>query len=418
MMRVRMRFWMGGLSAAAAFGINVAGAFAACTTPVNSIDSFVCCVNSRVPATGNVSNSVQCLPPGCSITLTMSGASAQAACSLGTCQLPRVILQCPGPAAGQFFRPSFLLCPQDSGSAPDFGINRVEIGEDTADGDLIMADVPFPPGHVPVPFDNSVKSSVGNDKDCNSCHTAGTPDGDLITSQPIDPFTDNPGAIISTDQECKEANPDTSKFSEQSLADICKCIANNRPQIVADAKAEGTPFEKNMNVLLGLCRALSSYQTQRGVCGGVAPNQPTPPLCPPACAETGVNGKFSQSAQTFNANIYVTGSTTYPAGVNPTYTYVQPGGIMSVNDPVTGNVISGSAFSSAELASLGSGNFTLTASASVNVNGTRTNVKFTASKTAGVISYQIKRASDNAVLSSGTGVGGKSFFGLGFAPPI
>jgi len=422
MMRAKMRFWVGGLSAVAVLGFNVAGANGACTTPVNSIDSFVCCVNSTVPAGGNVSNAVQCLPPGCSITLTMSAQSAQKACTLGTCQLPRVLLNCPGPAAGLSFRPSFLLCPSDSGAAPEFGMDRVELGEDTESGDLIMADVPFPPGHVPVPFDNSVKSMVtdnGGTKGCNDesigCHANGTPQGNLETSKPIDPF-DNPNDIISTDEECKEADPEAPN-TEQSLADICKCIGDNRPQIIADAKTAGEPFEKNMNVLLGLCRALSTYQNQHGVCGGVAPNRPTPPLCPPACAEAGVNGRFSQSAQTFPANVYVTGSTTYPSGTNPTYTYVQPGGIVSVNDPVTGNAINGSAITSAEMTSQGGGNYTLIGSASVNVNGTRTPVNFTATKSGNTVSYQIKRASDNAVLSSGTGVSGKSWFGLGFAPP-
>jgi hypothetical protein len=430
-MRARMRFWMGGLSAAAVFGFNANGALAACPMPVNSIDSFICCVNSKVPAGGNVSNAVQCLPPGCSVTLTMSDQSAQAACTLGTCQLPRVLLTCPGPAPGRSFRPSFLLCPQDSGTAPEFGMDRVELGEDTANGDMIMADVPFPPGHVPVPFDDSVKSmdnGGSGTKSCNDtsigCHASGMPQGMLDTSKPIDPFGNPIGKdsingsdyIISTDDECKEASPDTTKFMPQALADICSCIATNRAQIAADA----TPgeFEKKMNVLLALCQALKNYQYSRGVCGGVfVPNGGAPQLCPPSCSESGINGRFSQSSQSFPVNISVTGATTYPAGSNPTYTYVQPNGIIGVADPVTGNTITGSAFTSAKLASLGGGNFTFNASANVRVNGTLTAADFTVTKTGTTLGYTIKKHSNSQVLSTGTGVPGKSWFAVGFAPP-
>ncbi len=425
-----LRLWMGGLSAAAVLGFNLSGAFGACTTPVNSIDSFICCVNATVPAGGNVSQAVQCLPPGCSITLTMSDQSAQAACTLGMCQLPRVLLTCPGPANGQYFRPSFLLCPQDSGTSPEFGIDRIELGEDTANGDMIMADVPFPPGHVPVPFDNSVKSmeNMGNGtKGCNDtsigCHASGMAQGTLDTSQMIDPFGDPIGKdsvdgadyIISTDDQCREANPDTSKFMPQNLADICNCIKNNRAQIATDAGADA---EKRMNVLLTLCRALSGYQYSRGVCGGVqVPNGGAAPMCPPGCAEAGMNGQFMSGATKFSANIYVSGSTTYPGGPNPTYTYDERSGVMSVHDTVTGNTIAGPVYTSAELMSSGGGNYTLDATATVKVNGTPTMVDFTASKTGTAISYSIKRASDSTVLSSGTGVAGKSWFTVGFAPP-
>jgi hypothetical protein len=425
-----MRLWMGGLSAAAVLGFNVTGAFGACTTTVNSIDSFICCVNENVKAGGNVSNAVQCLPPGCSVTLTMSNQSAQAACTLGTCQLPRVLLTCPGPGPDLFFRPSFLLCPQDSGTAPNYGMDRVELGEDVedGDGDMLMADVPFAPGHVALPFDeDEVKNNTDNDKSCNDesigCHKAGTDDGDFATSEPIDPFGNPIGGIgingadyiISTDEECKEAEPDESMFTAQNLSDICTCIKDNRAAILA---AAGDDAEKRMNVLLALCQALSRYQYSHGVCGGVVtPNGGEPPMCPPGCAEAGMNGQFMSGATKFNANIYVSGSTTYPMGPDPTYTFDERTGVMSVHDTVTGNTIAGPVYTSAELMSSGGGNYTLEATATVKVNGTPTMVDFTATKTGTVVTYSIKRASDMTVLSSGTGVAGKSWFTEGFGAP-
>jgi hypothetical protein len=72
------------------------------------------------------------------VTVTMSPHSAQCACTLGGCQLPRLIFDCPGlqngpgpPKDGLRFRPSFLLCPVDSVDAGgSFGIDRIEIGQD------------------------------------------------------------------------------------------------------------------------------------------------------------------------------------------------------------------------------------------------------------------------------------------------
>lgn len=64
---------------------------------VKDIPSFVKCLNDNIQqgANTNVSNAVMCIPKGCSMSVTMSQASAQAACNLGGCQLPRVILDCP-----------------------------------------------------------------------------------------------------------------------------------------------------------------------------------------------------------------------------------------------------------------------------------------------------------------------------------
>ena len=98
----------------------------------------------------------------------MSYQSAQAACTVAGCQLPRVIFDCPGPKdqngrdQGLRLRPSFLLCPLNSRPSPDdvlagaddeYGINRIEMGEDTTRvdvdkeaGRMRMADIPIHPG--------------------------------------------------------------------------------------------------------------------------------------------------------------------------------------------------------------------------------------------------------------------------------
>ena len=103
-------------------------ATAADTGPVQS---FVDCLNSidTSPRPHTVADAVACVPAGCYTTVTMSGESAQPACTLkdGT-KLPRVIFSCPGAngSLGGFlqFRPSFSLCTQKG------TINHIEVGQD------------------------------------------------------------------------------------------------------------------------------------------------------------------------------------------------------------------------------------------------------------------------------------------------
>src|SRR5690242_1899653 len=67
---------------------------------VNSIESFTNCLNVCLAPPSrevDVSDAVQCLPDRCILTVTMSPHSAQRACTLGGCQLPRLIFDCPGP---------------------------------------------------------------------------------------------------------------------------------------------------------------------------------------------------------------------------------------------------------------------------------------------------------------------------------
>src|SRR5262245_45393355 len=58
---------------------------------VRTIEGFVECLNNRI-LLGDIADAVQCLPCGCTLTLTQSRRSAQPACIEGNCQLPRVLV--------------------------------------------------------------------------------------------------------------------------------------------------------------------------------------------------------------------------------------------------------------------------------------------------------------------------------------
>src|SRR5439155_33654 len=115
-------------------GMPPAAAMADAPDPsaVHDINGFITCLNLIKAGKGTIADAVRCVPPGCYFTVTMSDRSAQKACALGGCELPRVIFDCPGPMDGLRLRPSFLLCPKDSVPSPgaQMGINRIEIGED------------------------------------------------------------------------------------------------------------------------------------------------------------------------------------------------------------------------------------------------------------------------------------------------
>jgi len=92
------------------------------------VQTFVDCLNKVSTSPHTVVDAVACLPPGGYTTVTMSGESAQPACTLkdGT-QLPRVIFSIPGDKGSKgplYFRPSFSLCTQ-AGT-----INHIEVGQD------------------------------------------------------------------------------------------------------------------------------------------------------------------------------------------------------------------------------------------------------------------------------------------------
>src|SRR5262245_11882333 len=190
---------------------------------VRSIEGFVECLNNRAVG-GDVSDAVQCLPPGCTLTLTKSDGSAQPACSFGGCQLPRVLLSCPG--APQF-QPSFSLCVTDG------GLNRVEIGETVnAEGHMRMADVHVGPGYAvtdPASVVSKVTGENSDSADCWTCHQHDpAPVGQDAISEPEPYSIFGKNCVIGTDEPCKEPDAgncnDSENVTAQSLEDVCACI--------------------------------------------------------------------------------------------------------------------------------------------------------------------------------------------------
>ena len=244
---------------------------------VRTIQDFVSCLNGKLagnPAV-DISDTVQCLPQKCSITLTMSNISAQPACfSPGGCQLPRVLIDCPGPPR---FMPSFLLCFSDEGS------ERVEIGQTVDEaGNMQMADIHIHPGAYTNIDPNSVLS-VGDSKGCNTngstCHNSVGPQKYSSRIDPWDTDTNgNPDCIIASDgcdpdkkaitqpKECLPESGESRTVRPQSLEQVCQCIRD-----VADPGAPGydpeDPLANEAFAYIGkLCDALESYQSTRGAC--------------------------------------------------------------------------------------------------------------------------------------------------------
>ena len=258
---------------------------------VRTIEHFVRCLNGRLAGRTDVdiSDSVQCLPPKCSITLTMSDTSAQPACfaESGPCQMPRVLITCPGPP---LFMPSYLLCPTHSGS------KRIEIGEAIdAAANMRMADIEFPEGNYEDISETTIMSP-NDEKGCNTngltCHTVFTPPGTTFKySKKIDPWiaaeNGNPDCIIDTDRceedkqaiteekECFPPAGGSRKVRPESLSKVCECIRENRPGF-EEIEGEFEYIEK-------LCDALESYQINRGACA-VAD---CPPATGPDCEDPG-----------------------------------------------------------------------------------------------------------------------------------
>ena len=229
---------------------------------VKTIEQLVACMDGALAGQNvTVADAVQCIPPKCSLTLTMSPKSAQAACikeggDMGRkCQLPRVLLDCPGPPRLQ---PSFLLCPTGSGEGDHQGSNRIEVGQDVDDlGNMRMADIVVKPGLYEAPTDFMSKKTADSDggtKQCNQAcrNVAGTPAvGEDERSQPIDPSgsfgsTQLAPCIISTDACDRKATPgvcDGTQVTAQCLSDICDCI----DQALTDVEGGREPAHRQLD---------------------------------------------------------------------------------------------------------------------------------------------------------------------------
>jgi hypothetical protein len=260
------------------------------TSKITMIKTFVGCLNSELlpKATTDIADTVtSCLPNKlCRVTVTMSRESLQPACTIGTTKFPRIILDCPGPAADKRFRPSYMLCPniQDNDGKPR--MDRVEIGQDNQKvtfaanrangrGFLVMANIPVPQGKKLAKVDFNQVVSMGNGTGsegtigCESfCHKEPSPPKSattvIQTHPPINPFsTDFRGAdltpfVIYTDHKDAKEYPGLEKIPAGARGDfenICKAITANKAAINA---ADKSIKIETLNQSEKLCNALLS----------------------------------------------------------------------------------------------------------------------------------------------------------------
>ncbi|MDN3514801.1 MAG: hypothetical protein NG747_10420 [Candidatus Brocadia sp.] len=277
----------------------------------DAINKFLECINTKIEekknAGGiNISDTVACLPGSCTVTATMSEDSAQEACFSGgpeKCQLPRVIVKCPGSSESPQMEFSYLLCGTGSVQAGnEIGSNRVEVGAvvgETGSGTvMVMADIPVPPGGTATISDvisvgTNGMSSRGT-KRCNDCHgdagiAAGT--GTPQLSERIEVFgtmgapttARNPSLIIFTDDSIVAKTVETTCTrrdlkTTKEFSDICDCIdmlKGTEYQVKdAEGKVKGTVTAEQSTVMAMLCRELEKYQHH------------TPLSLPPTCTPT------------------------------------------------------------------------------------------------------------------------------------
>ena len=248
---------------------------------VKTIEDFVECLNDNIVG-GDIADAVDCLPPKCTMTVTLSDGSAQPACTDGGCPLPRILLNCPGPPQLQ---PSFSLCVDDG------GLYRVEIGETiNKSGHMRMADVHIDPNHPWALTDpNTVLSKVGADpngldtKECWMCHqSVVAPPGALAISKPEPYEIFEQGCVIETNEPGEKPDPsddcqfigDITGFAGTGLEDICDCIG--------EGITGGDPntFANDQGpVAKAICEALVTYRSTRGMCG----SEECPPQEGPGC---------------------------------------------------------------------------------------------------------------------------------------
>jgi hypothetical protein len=429
---------------------------------VETIEDFIGCLNANLLEEHHtIADAVQCLPEKCSLTLTMSPKSAQAACSLGGCQLPRVILDCPGPPR---LMPSFLLCPVNSEADGHLGVNRVELGQVVdADGNMRMADVPIEPGPF-TPLDPEEAISVttadendGGSKGCNrGCHEAAGPttEGEEEHSQPIDPFgsfgsTVLTGCIIHTDACGKTATPgncDGTPVTGQTLSQVCECIDTART-------TGGSGLDNAQGqIVADLCHALETYQQTRGVCGSA----PCPPPSGPECTAVG----SACDPLTGDESSETTGYSCQPTDTEDVYQCLsdcacrhydlEGGGKFLLNgtvsilrlevsgkvtdeqdDPIvdqsditaslstfnyeTRTQVESTSLSFFEVTRSGA-DFSATASGTALVDGAPANIELDVSQSGSNLFFELRDADSSAVLAGGMGEAGRAAFQLTVTP--
>jgi hypothetical protein len=433
-----------------------------------TIELFMDCLNTCVPA--DVSEAIQCLPDKCLITVTMSPQSAQRACTLGGCQLPRIILDCPGPADGLRFRPSFLLCPVDSKGAGDhFGKDRIEIGEDnrkldrpirTAFGtgtfDMKMADVPILPNNNYVSMDLedvlSLKSGRGNvgSKGCNNCHDANG------TTMVTDMFGQMLEAQLSLDisafgvfveglaqytigtndpiERMLRIGPGmTTKGSDgmllqpvdvvrQGLSPICDCIKDPDKQtaIIADndnrrnfpknqsgrGLGDGTP-NPDMRTEIGvMTRLCDALQAYTTGPRGVGNSSACGTAPGTSCSGVAGGGKFLQQGTAAVSILSLQVKGEVVHDSASAFSFTDIDGDVSAFDYGTRTYINPVHLSSLSGSLSGSGDLVVTGAGVAAVNGVSTNIHLNAAKMNGVVTFQILNADTGMPLAGGTGESG------------
>lgn len=242
---------------------------------VRTIEDFVECLNHRAVG-GDIVDAVQCIPCGCTVTLTKSQGSAQPACNDQGCPMPRILLNCPGPPQLQ---PSFSLCITSS------GLDRVEIGETiNTQGHMRMGDVHVDPGYVyldPSAPVSKVDASGNDTGQCWSCHEShDQAEGEDAISHPEPYEIFGQHCVTDTDEPCQ--TPDAGlgdcrtegQLTQESFGEICSCL---------DAKVNNDldPLFQDPKLLRAsrLCQALMDYRATRGMCGTEECPDPVGPGC-------------------------------------------------------------------------------------------------------------------------------------------
>ena len=410
---------------------------------VKDIDTYMACVNQALKddKAADISKAVQCVPAGCKLALTMSTRSAQAACSLGGCQLPRVILDCPGPKNDLRFRPSFLLCPIDSKAGGGlFGTDRVELGEDTEkvkgnNGKMKMADVPIPPNAAFAGIKLAdVLSIKGNDKGCNDgCHKEADPgklNSDPILSEPIDTFgvfrkTNLLPLVIDTNEPnyTDKVNPkgkgtDGKELKKQTLAEVCDCIKNNKDAIKMDANSDKLDAgDRNpnldVNILLALCNNLADYRKLHA-CGKAAD-----PSTATACSGIQGGGKFligsgpNQGAVSM-VRFSLSGQTQLD---DPnTYRFTDIAGNLSGFNYLNSVMVDSANFSSLKVSLIAGNIMEVTGQAFALVNGSMASINVYGFNNGSDFTFEIRDAISGAFLVGGNGEAGRA--AVKFTPDV
>jgi hypothetical protein len=395
------------------------------------------------------------------MTLTMSAESAQPACSLGgsngdpepRCQLPRVLLDCPGPPR---FMPSFLLCPVNLRNDDVQGSNRIELGEAVDPmGNMRMADVPFAPDpYAPVDPNDliSKKNGFTGTAGCNECHgdaNPNDPEGSPQLSDRIEADGGERGPCIISSDDCRvTVAPGNcsgkTQVMRETLSEICDCIHDARQNENHPLFAEGERLEL-------LCRALEGYRTTRGGCATAG----CPPASGPECHDVGAdcdpatgNTVATQSGykcQPVEEDVFqcvaecpcrayeLVGGGKFLVDGAVSMVRLQLGSTQATRDPdsiidfldISGDLeafhyldrtlIQSVSFSSFEAMRSGS-DFSATGKGTALVNGSPTNIEFDVSQLGGVAMFEVRDADSAAFLAGGTGEDARAAFALTVTP--